>query len=81
MSCVSAKDDRVILIGCLRAASHRVQEYPRSYQVVEEADGRKIRRSPIHRFPYSLFYELLEDRIVVIAVFHARREPALRIGR
>ena len=29
------------------------------------------------RFPYSVFYRVEADRIVVLAVFHARRDPVI----
>jgi toxin ParE1/3/4 len=33
------------------------------------------RRALLHRFPYSVVYRVLEDQIVVLAVFHAKRHP------
>ena len=33
------------------------------------------RRAGVRRFPYGIFYEVQEHRIVVIACFHARRDP------
>jgi plasmid stabilization system protein ParE len=37
----------------------------------------EIRCVQARRFPYSVFYRAEEDRIVVLAVFHARRDPAI----
>lgn len=37
----------------------------------------------MERFPYSIFYVLREDRIIIVAVAHQRREPgywARRLG-
>jgi len=34
-----------------------------------------IRRARIRRFPYRVYYRILEDRIEVIAVFHDKRDP------
>ena len=34
-----------------------------------------VRRALIRRFPYSLFYLVDEDAIVVIAVFNVKRQP------
>jgi len=34
-----------------------------------------IRCVQARRFPYSVFYRVEADRIVVLAVFHARRDP------
>lgn len=36
---------------------------------------RQIRRQLIRRFPYGIFYTQNGSTIVVIAVFHARRNP------
>lgn len=36
-----------------------------------------IRCVPVRRFPYSVFYRVESARIVVLAVFHARRDPAI----
>ena len=33
------------------------------------------RRAGVHRFPYGIFFEVQEHRIVVIACFHGRRDP------
>lgn len=34
-----------------------------------------IRRAIVRRFPYGIFFRLEADRILVIAVFHFRRDP------
>ena len=34
-----------------------------------------VRRAAVHRFPYSVYYAAEADQIVVIAVFHGRRDP------
>ena len=33
------------------------------------------RRAGVRRFPYAIFFEVQEQRIVVIACFHGRRNP------
>jgi plasmid stabilization system protein ParE len=33
------------------------------------------RRAGVRRFPYGIFFEVGEQRIVVIACFHAKRDP------
>ena len=39
------------------------------------AKHRDIRCVQARRFPYSVFYRVEVTRIVVLAVFHARRDP------
>jgi plasmid stabilization system protein ParE len=34
------------------------------------------RRAGVRRFPYGIFFEVEERRIVVIACFHAKRNPS-----
>jgi plasmid stabilization system protein ParE len=35
-----------------------------------------IREGQLNRFPYAIYYRVLRDRIRVLAVFHASRDPA-----
>src|SRR5437763_1662515 len=35
-----------------------------------------LRRAPVRRFPYGVFYRLRNDRVEVVAVFHDRRDPS-----
>jgi toxin ParE1/3/4 len=46
-------------------------EHPLQFPVVHR--GR--RRAGVRRFPYGIFFEVQEHRIVVIACFHGRRNP------
>ncbi len=34
-----------------------------------------IRRSLLRKFPYALFYIVKEERIIVLACFHVKRNP------
>ncbi len=49
-----------------------IAESPLQFSIVH----RKLRRAGVRRFPYSIFFEVQESRIVVIACFHGRRDPA-----
>jgi plasmid stabilization system protein ParE len=49
-----------------------VAENPLHFPVVY----RERRRAGVRRFPYGLFFEIQEHRIVVIACFHAKRNPS-----
>jgi toxin ParE1/3/4 len=35
----------------------------------------KIRRAVLRRFPYSIFFLAEDHQIVVLAIFHAKRDP------
>jgi len=55
----------------LEAALTRIRDNPLLYA----AESGSLRVCPLHRFPYSLFYEDLPDRVWVAAVGHHRRRP------
>lgn len=44
-------------------------------------DFNKVRKSPLKRFPFSIYYEVFEDRIFVYSVFHQSRNPEVWKGR
>jgi plasmid stabilization system protein ParE len=46
---------------------------PRASPVVH----RDTRRALIRRFPYGIFYRLDGDAVIVVAVYHLRRNPRL----
>ena len=48
-----------------------IAERPQLYPVVH----RDTRRVLLRRFPYGLLYRDLGDLVVVVACFHAKREP------
>ena len=50
-------------------ASKNPDRYPFKYK--------NIRCTRARRFPYSIFYTVETEQIVVLAVFHARRDPAV----
>lgn len=54
---------------CLSLAS----KHPLQFAVVRE----DIRRVVANRFPYSVYFRAEEYRIVVLAVFHGSRDPAI----
>jgi hypothetical protein len=37
---------------------------------------KNVRQALVRRFPYSVFYVILSDEIVVRGIFHAARNPA-----
>ena len=40
-----------------------------------------IRRARLRRFPYSLFFRVVDDECFVLACFHASRDPRKWSGR
>jgi toxin ParE1/3/4 len=50
----------------------RVADNPELYPEVHNG----VRRAPVRRFPYSVFYRTRGDRLEIIAVFQDRRSPS-----
>lgn len=44
---------------------------PGQYPVIH----RETRRALLHRFPYAVLYRLRPDTVIVVAIFHGRRDP------
>ncbi len=49
----------------------RIKLNPDSYQKVVK----DIKRIMVNRFPYSLFYTIEKDILVILRVFHNKRKP------
>jgi toxin ParE1/3/4 len=60
-----------------------VSEVDRAVRLASESPTRfselhsEIRCVRLQRFPYSVFFRSEGHRIVIVAVFHARRDPAV----
>jgi plasmid stabilization system protein ParE len=48
-----------------------IQRMPQAYQLV----ARDVRRARLRRFPFSVYFLATSQRIVILAVLHARRDP------
>ena len=54
------------------ALIERMSDNPRQFPTV----FRNVRRALLRRFPYSLFFVVEDDALIVIACFHASRDPS-----
>ena len=54
-------------------AIERAAAAPQRYPLVSG----DVRRSVARRFPYTVFFRVRGSTLVVLAVFHARRDPAI----
>jgi len=70
-------DAAIAFLEAFREAAIRALEQPLSYEVRE----RGLRRVPLQRFPYGLYFLVADDSVVVVACFHARRDPVVLTGR
>ena len=60
-------------LRCVDVAIAQVNRSPRTYPIIYN----KIHRILTRRFPFGIFYIINNDKIVVLAVLHARRDPNL----
>ena len=60
-------------LDCLDDQLNRVRNAPQLYARV--CGG--VRRCKLPRFPYLVFYREFQDRVEILAVFHASRNPRL----
>jgi len=54
-------------------AAAQPQQYPMTH--------RQVRRVVAQRFPYCVYFRAEERRIVILAIFHGRRNPVIWQGR
>jgi plasmid stabilization system protein ParE len=57
----------------LDAAIHAILRNPLLYPTLHK----NIRRVLLRRFPYQVFFSYEENRVVVLAVFHGKRDPKI----
>ena len=57
---------------CVEACIQSIARSPKIYQKIHK----NIRRALVRRFPYGIFFIEEANHIRVVAVFHARRDPA-----
>ncbi len=58
-------------LGCVDAVIQDILQMPDMYAVIYD----NYRRCLVRRFPYSIFYEYVNETIVVYGIFHTSRDP------
>lgn len=70
-----------------RLAAQFIEEIERCIELAAEAPTRwkeirpNIRAKQAHVFPYQVLYMTLEDRVVILAVAHEKRDPDYWLSR
>ena len=64
-------------LAVIQEAIEALRAHPEAAPVVH----RDTRRLLVRRFPYGLFYRLVEGQVVVVACFHAKQAPRVRRPR
>jgi toxin ParE1/3/4 len=58
----------------LRRAFAHIVNFPEAAQAVEQRPG--VRRLPLGRYPYVIYFEIGRDTVTVLRILHgARRQP------
>ncbi len=64
------------LLAAVREAGARIAERPHSFPLASGVPARlEIRRCPVRRFPYGMYFVELPEELRVLAVAHNRRRP------
>jgi toxin ParE1/3/4 len=58
-------------VFCIDESISRIQNNPKQFRNVQEA----VRRALVRKFTYGVYYTISDNRIIVLAVIHARRNP------
>ena len=60
-----------VFFEAVSAIVHRIADMPLAFPLVE----RQLRRAVLRRFPYSVYFQVRADYIVIVAVMHNSRDP------
>lgn len=55
----------------LKDSIRNIEKFPNLYPNINE----KIKRSVLHRFPFSIYYTVKTDYILILSVAHQHRKP------
>ncbi len=56
----------------IREVADRVNRYPNSFQNFSDRPG--VRRAPLQRYPYLMFYKVIADEVVILRIMHGARD-------
>ena len=58
-------------LGCADACIQAIRRMHKLYAKVHE----EYRRALVRRFPYAIFYEYTDGKVIVYSIFHVSRNP------
>lgn len=56
-------------------AYEKITTHPEYFSIVEK----QYRQIKLFRFPYVIIYEVMQEQVIVFALFHTSRNPASKI--
>ena len=57
---------------CVEETFARIAKNPNQYRPIHK----NVHRALVRRFPYGIYYVVLDNRVSIIGVVHARKNPA-----
>ena len=77
------RDPRVAerFISEVRRTLELLESFPNIGGPVHDVDDPDVRRMPVHKFPYSVVFLRLLDRLQIVAIAHKRKRPAYFMSR
>jgi plasmid stabilization system protein ParE len=60
-----------VFFDAVSAMVHRIADMPLAFPL---ADG-QTRRAVLRRFPYSVYFQVRADHILIVAIMHNSRDP------
>lgn len=69
---------KVEFIEAVSGAFSRIVNSPLSFPI---AYGSHVRKVQVKRFPYTIYYTIQSERILIYSVFHTSRNPIIWRGR
>jgi plasmid stabilization system protein ParE len=61
----------VDFLACVAEVLEHIGSLPGAYEVVFES----VQRAIVRKFPYLILYKVEPGQVVVLAVFHSKRDP------
>jgi plasmid stabilization system protein ParE len=58
-------------LSCVEASIEMIARLPEAYPNV----GESCRRALVRRFPYAIFYEIIDQKVTVYGVLHTSQHP------
>jgi plasmid stabilization system protein ParE len=58
-------------LEAVKSAQRAIGLHPLLHSIVY----RDLRRAPLPKFPYAMFYRIVDHQAVVVACFHGQRDP------
>jgi plasmid stabilization system protein ParE len=58
---------------CVQRVFDRISAFPEMYATVRQ----RVRKARVAQFPYSVYYRIEQAEILVVSVFHGKRDPRI----